>query len=112
VPVNELTEIEAFDEETVEELRTRARNALLTEAIKREENLEQAERDLIELEGMDADLLTKLAAGSIRTRDDLAELAVDELTEMTGIEDERAKSADHGRARALVRRCRTVKRCS
>jgi transcription termination/antitermination protein NusA len=92
VPVNELAEIEAFDEQTVEELRTRARNALLTEAIKREENLEQAERDLIELEGMDADLLTKLAAGSIRTRDDLAELAVDELTEMTGIEDERAKA--------------------
>jgi transcription termination/antitermination protein NusA len=92
VPVNELTDIDAFDEETVEELRTRARNALLTEAIKREENLEQAERDLIELDGMDAELVTKLAASSIRTRDDLAELAVDELTEMTGIEDERARA--------------------
>ncbi|HQR22713.1 MAG TPA: transcription termination factor NusA [Burkholderiaceae bacterium] len=90
VPVNELMEIEAFDEETVEELRNRARNALLTEAIKREENLEQAEKDLLDLEGMDADLAAKLAENSIRTRDDLGELAVDELTEMTGIDDERA----------------------
>jgi N utilization substance protein A len=92
VPVNELLEIEAFDEDTVEELRTRARNALLTEAIKREENLEQAEKDLLDLDGMDSDLAAKLAENSIRTRDDLGELAVDELTEMTGIDDERAKT--------------------
>ena len=91
VPVNELMEIEAFDEETVEELRSRARNALLTEAIKREENLEQAEKDLLDLEDMDADLAAKLAENSIRTRDDLGELAVDELTELTGIDDERAR---------------------
>ena len=92
VPVNELLEIEAFDEETVEELRTRARNALLTEAIKREENLEQAEKDLLDLDGMDADLAARLAENSIRTRDDLGELAVDELTEMTGIDEERART--------------------
>jgi N utilization substance protein A len=92
VPVNELMEIEAFDEETVEELRNRARNALLTEAIKREENLEQAEKDLLELEGMDADLAARLAENAIRTRDDLGELAVDELIEMTGIDDERARA--------------------
>src|SRR4029453_12855293 len=92
VPVNELLEIDAFDEETVEELRTRARNALLTEAIKREEGVEQAEKDLLELDGMDTALATKLAENSIRTRDDLAELAVDELTELTGIDDERAKT--------------------
>ena len=92
VPVNELLEIEAFDEGTVEELRTRARNALLTEAIKREENVEQAEKDLLDLDGMDSDLAAKLADNSIRTRDDLGELAVDELTEMTGIDDERAKT--------------------
>jgi N utilization substance protein A len=91
VPVNELLEIEAFDEETVEELRNRARNALLTEAIKREENLEQAEKDLLDLDGMDADLAARLAENSIRTRDDLGELAVDELTELTGIDEERAK---------------------
>ena len=47
---------------------------------------------LLELEGMDGDLAAKLAENSIRTRDDLAELAVDELTEMTGIEDERART--------------------
>ncbi|MGZ8981845.1 MAG: transcription termination factor NusA [Burkholderiaceae bacterium] len=92
VPVNELLEIEAFDDDTVEELRTRARNALLTEAIKREENLEQAEKDLLDLDGMDSDLAAKLAENSIRTRDDLGELAVDELTEMTSIDDERAKT--------------------
>ncbi len=92
VPVNELLEIDAFDEETVEELRTRARNALLTEAIKREEDVEQAEKDLLDLTDMDSALSAKLAENAIRTRDDLAELAVDELTEMTGIDDERAKT--------------------
>jgi N utilization substance protein A len=92
VPVNELLEIDAFDEETVEELRNRARNALLTEAIKREENIEQAEKDLLDLDGMDADLAAKLAGNSIRTRDDLGELAVDELVEMTGMDEERAKT--------------------
>ncbi|MBC8119133.1 MAG: transcription termination/antitermination protein NusA [Burkholderiaceae bacterium] len=92
VPVNELLEIDAFDEDTVEELRTRARNSLLTEAIKREENVEQAEKDLLDLPDMDSALSAKLAENSIRTRDDLAELAVDELTEMTGIDDERAKT--------------------
>ena len=90
VPVNELLEIEAFDEDTVEELRNRARNALLTEAIVREESLEKLDKSLIELEGMDNELAAKLAANNLRTRDDLAELAVDELTEMTGIDDERA----------------------
>jgi N utilization substance protein A len=90
VPVNELMEIESFDEETVEELRNRARNALLIDAIKREEGIEQAEKDLLDLEGMDDALAAKLAENSIRTRDDLGELAVDELTEMTGIDDERA----------------------
>lgn len=92
VPVNELMEIEAFDEETVEELRTRARNALLTEAIQREENLETVDKDLLELEGMDADLAAQLAANGIRTRDDLGELAVDELMEMTAIDEERGKA--------------------
>ena len=91
VPVNELLEIEGFDEETVEELRTRARNALLTEAIVREENFEKVERELLDLDGMDKELAGKLAAKDVNTRDDLAELAVDELTEMTGIDDERAK---------------------
>jgi N utilization substance protein A len=92
VPVSELLDIDAFDEQTVEELRNRARNALLTEAIKREESLEHVERELLELEGMDNDLAAKLAGQGISTRDDLGELAVDELTELTGIDDERAKA--------------------
>jgi N utilization substance protein A len=92
VPVNELLEIEAFDEETVEELRTRARNALLTEAIAREENLEKVEPAMLELEGMDKELAARLAGNNINTRDDLGELAVDELVEMTGIGEERAKT--------------------
>jgi N utilization substance protein A len=96
VPVNELLEIEAFDEETVEELRNRARNALLTEAIAREESLEKVEPAMLELEGMDKDLAAKLAAGNINTRDDLGELAVDELVELTGIDEERAKTVIMG----------------
>ncbi|GAB4466296.1 MAG: transcription termination factor NusA [Burkholderiaceae bacterium] len=92
VPINELLEIEAFDEDTVEELRTRARNALLTEAIAREENLEKVEPAMLELEGMDKELAAKLAANNINTRDDLGELAVDELVELTGIDEERAKT--------------------
>jgi N utilization substance protein A len=92
VPVNELLEVDAFDEETVEELRTRARNALLTEAIAREENLGQVEPELLDLEGMDKDLAARLAGNGIRSRDDLGELAVDELIEMTAVEEERAKT--------------------
>jgi N utilization substance protein A len=96
VPVNELLDIDALDEETVEELRNRARNALLTEAIAREESLEKAEPAMLELEGMDKDLAAKLAAGNIHTRDDLGELAVDELVELTGIDEERAKTVIMG----------------
>jgi N utilization substance protein A len=92
VPVNELLEIDAFDQETVEELRNRARNALLTEAIAREENLEKVEPEMLELDGMDKELASKLAVQNVRSRDDLGELAVDELTEMTGIDEERAKT--------------------
>jgi N utilization substance protein A len=96
VPVSELLEIEAFDEDTVEELRTRARNALLTEAIAREESLEKAEPAMLELDGMDKELAARLAIGNIHTRDDLGELAVDELVELTGIDEERAKTVIMG----------------
>jgi N utilization substance protein A len=92
VPLNEMLEIEAFDEDTVNELRNRARNVLLTEAIVDEEQLEQVSDDLLNLEGMDKPLAAKLARGNIRTRDDLADLAVDELVELSGIDDERAKN--------------------
>jgi transcription termination/antitermination protein NusA len=92
VPLNEMLEIEAFDEDTVNELRNRARNVLLTEAIVDEEQLENVADDLLNLDGMDKALAAKLARGNIRTRDDLADLAVDELVELSGIDDERAKN--------------------
>lgn len=92
VPIAEMLEIEAFDEDTVNELRNRARNVLLTEAIVTEEQLENVSDDLLNLDGMDKSLAAKLAQKGIRTRDDLADLAVDELLEMAGIDQERAKA--------------------
>ncbi len=92
VPVNELLEIESFDPDTVEELRTRARNAVLTEAIRREETLDKADKTLLELDGVDAELAIKLAAAGIRTRDELGDLGVDELVDMAGIEPARASA--------------------
>ena len=92
VPLQEMQEIEAFDEDTVNELRNRARNVLLTEAIVDEEQLENVEEDLLNLEGMDKPLAAKLARANVRTRDDLADLAVDELVELSGIDDDRAKN--------------------
>jgi transcription termination/antitermination protein NusA len=75
----------------VNELRDRARNVLLTEAIVDEEELQNVDEALLNLDGMDKHLAASLSRHSIKTRDDLADLAVDELTEMTGIDDERAK---------------------
>jgi N utilization substance protein A len=92
VPLNEMLEIEAFDEDTINELRDRARNVLLTEAIAKEEKLESTTEDLLSLEGMDRDLAAKLADVNVHTRDDLAELAVDELVEATGLDEEPAKA--------------------
>jgi N utilization substance protein A len=92
VPLAEMLEIEAFDEATVNELRDRARNVLLTEAIVDEEQLDKVDDDLLGLEGMDKPLAAKLARQGVCKRDDLADLAVDELTEMTGIDEERAKA--------------------
>ncbi|MER2551955.1 MAG: transcription termination factor NusA [Thauera sp.] len=92
VPLTEMLEIEAFDEDTVNELRNRARNVLLTEAIVTEEQLDKVSDDLLGLDGMEKSLAATLAQQGIRTRDDLADLAVDELVEMAGIEEERAKA--------------------
>jgi N utilization substance protein A len=92
VPLQEMLEIESFDEDTVNELRNRARNVLLTEAIVDEEQLENVSEDLLSLEGMDKGLAAQLARSNVRSRDDLADLAVDELVEISGIDAERAKS--------------------
>ncbi|NYT81913.1 transcription termination/antitermination protein NusA [Alcaligenaceae bacterium] len=90
VPMQELLEIEAFDEETINELRTRARNALLTEAIAHEERVQTVAQDMQELEGMTPELLGKLAENEVTTLDDLAELSTDELAEITGLSEEEA----------------------
>lgn len=89
VPIAELLEIEAFDEDTINELRARARNALLTEAIVQEERVESAQ-DLLSLEGMTPELVASLSEKGVTTRDDLGELATDELAEMVGIDTEQA----------------------
>jgi N utilization substance protein A len=92
VPLNEMLEIESFDESTVNELRNRARNVLLTEAIVDEEQLENVAEDLLALDGMDKPLAAKLARSGVRSRDELADLAVDELIEISGIDTDRAKN--------------------
>lgn len=91
VPISEMLEIEALDEGTVNELRSRARNALLTEAIASEEHVENVAEDLLALEGMDNQTARVLASKGVTTMDDLADLAVDDLVEMTGMDGERAK---------------------
>jgi N utilization substance protein A len=91
VPLQEMVEIEAFDEDTVNELRSRARAALLTEAIAKEEKVEEATEDLLTMEGMDDATANLLASKGISKMEDLADLAVDELVEMTSMDEERAK---------------------
>ena len=98
VPMQEMLEIEAFDEDTVTELRTRAKDALLTMEIAKEEKVEEVSQDLRDLEGVTPELLAKLAAGDINTRDDLADLAVDELVDLSGM--------DEAAARALIMKAR------
>ena len=98
VPISELLEIESFDEDTINELRSRAKDALLTMEIAKEESAEGVSQNLRDLEGLDAELIPKLAEAGVHTRDDLADLAVDELTEITG------HSADD--AKALILKAR------
>ena len=91
VPLSEMTEIDAFDEDTVNELRKRARAALLTEAIAKEEKIEEASEDLLTMEGMDEATAHMLAGKGVSTMEDLADLAVDDLVELTNMDAERAK---------------------
>jgi N utilization substance protein A len=92
IPINEMLEIEQFDEETVNELRSRARNALLVQAIASEEKVEEVASDLQALEGMDAATARLLASKGINTQEELAELAVDDVVELTEMDPERAKT--------------------
>ena len=92
VPQSELVAIEEFDEDIVEELRGRARDVLLTQAIIKEEKLGDAEpaQDLLEMDGMDRELAYELAGREIITKEDLAEQAIDDLMEIDGMDEERA----------------------
>ena len=92
VPTSELVEIEEFDEDIVNELRNRARDLLLTQAIVQEEKIDEAEpaEDLLSLEGMDKGLAFKLASEGVVTREDLAELATDDLLEINEMDAEEA----------------------
>jgi N utilization substance protein A len=100
VPAQELMQIEGFDEEIVEELRNRARDVLLTKAIAKAEHAGDARpaEDLMAVSGMDTDLAQKLAEKGVLTRDDLADLATDELIEKV--------TMDEARAAALIKAAR------
>ncbi|MCH7503552.1 MAG: transcription termination/antitermination protein NusA [Proteobacteria bacterium] len=92
VPASELIEIEEFDEDIVTELRNRARDVLLTQAIVQEEKIDETEpaEDLLSLEGMDKGLAYVLASKGVVTREDLAELATDDLLEIQEMDRELA----------------------
>jgi len=92
VPIEEMSEIDAFDEDTINELRKRARAALLTEAIAKEEKVGEASADLLNMDGMDDETAHLLASKGVLTMEDLADLAVDDLVELTQMDEERAKS--------------------
>jgi transcription termination/antitermination protein NusA len=92
VPTAELLNIEEFDETTVEELRGRARDVLLTQAIASEEQVGDTEpaQDLLDMDGMDRALAFKLAAAGIRTMEELAEQAVEDIKDIEGMDEVRA----------------------
>ena len=93
VPKQELLAIEEFDDELVDELRNRARDLLLTRAIAQEEKISLAEpaKDLLEMQGMDENTAHLLASHGIKTMEELAEQAVDDLLEVEGMTEERAR---------------------
>jgi len=92
IPVDEMLEIEGFDEELVEALRNRAKDALLIKAIASEEKIETSEpsTELLEMEGMNDALAHEMAAKGIVTLDDLAEQSIDDIIDFTGMDEERA----------------------
>jgi len=92
VPVNELLEIDGFDEDLVEELRSRAKDSLTTLALAKEESYAGVEPadDLLNLECIDRDMAYKLAAKGVSTLENLAEQGIDELEDIEGLTEERA----------------------
>ncbi|GAA5444014.1 transcription termination/antitermination protein NusA [Microbulbifer sp. NBRC 101763] len=92
VPIEEMLAIEGFDEDIAEELRARAKDSLLTQALASEEKLDASEpqEDLLNMEGMERHLAFQLASRGIATMEDLAEQAVDDLLDIEGLDQERA----------------------
>lgn len=91
VPLEEMLGIDGFDEEIAEELRARAKDALLTQALASEEQLDkEPAEDLLNMDGMDRHLAFILASRGVITMEDLAEQSVDELLDIEGIDEERA----------------------
>ena len=90
VPLEEMADIDGFDEDLVEELRARAKDALLTMALTSDQDPKKPAEDLLEMEGMDQQLADNLASSGIITMEDLAEQAVDELLDIDGIDEKRA----------------------
>lgn len=92
VPLEEMIAIEGFDEDIAEELRSRAKDALLTQEIASEEQLGKVEpaEDLLTMAGMDRHLAYLLASKGIVTMEDLAEQAVEDLSDVEGLEEQRA----------------------
>ncbi|MDO4434402.1 MAG: transcription termination factor NusA [Alysiella sp.] len=86
VPESELLEIEGFNAQIVDNLRTKARDAVLQQALAAQEKINHIAQDMKTLDGMDEDMLKDLAEADILTRDNLAELSIDELIEITGVE--------------------------
>lgn len=92
VPLDEILDIDGFDEDMATELRNRAKDALLTQAIASEEDLSNAHvgEDLLNMEGMDESLALALSKKGVLSMEDLAEQAVDELMDIEGMDEERA----------------------
>jgi N utilization substance protein A len=92
VPMSEMLEIEAFEKDLVEELRNRAKDAVLISAIAVEEKIETSEPDddLLNMDGMDKELAYDLAKKEIVTMNDLAELSIDDLLVFNGMDEKRA----------------------
>ena len=90
VPLEEMADIDGFDEDLVEELRARAKDALLTMALTSDQDPKKPAEDLLEMEGMDQQLADNLASSGIITMEDLAEQAVDDLLDIDGIDEKRA----------------------
>ncbi|MDK4668370.1 transcription termination factor NusA [Kingella kingae] len=91
VPMSDLTDLDGVDDATAENLRNKAREVLLQTELEAEEKLNSIADDLRNLDGLDDDMLRDLVDANITNRDDLAELSIDELIEITGVSKEEAE---------------------